>query len=424
MPSADFDACLLIVLPWGMKGGRGRDCADMDAPPDAEEEQALALALALHEAGRTKPYLLCAGGSWAHRRAAALKLPHLAARSRYNPLSLLKLWFWQRRHSFLLIQTVGEGSLGFGRLVRRWRKQGMSFLVHAFFVRFPSGESRKGKDLWAARKIFCGWEGIRRDLAGADPDGVQDRLVLLAPGVSRARYFPVSAREIAELGKAEENSRLPAGGRHFIFGMGCGLVARSGALAVVRAMAALWQVGDIPPWEVRITGSGPRFDEILEEAERLGVVSRLCLLGDQFAPDFLAACHVWLAPGTSPEERPDALWAGFVAGLPVICSRSPLHAERLAGHDAALMVEPDDPQALAGAMIALMSNPGLRQDLSARAAALRGEWELERMAGEARRFFSSWAASSFDPQSSTDITGCRHEVQNLQSPGRCVTEKP
>ena len=399
MPSADFDACLLIFLLQGVKNGRGCDCADVHAPPDAEEEQALAIALALREAGRTKPYLLCSRGSWIQRQAETLQLPHLAVGSRYNPLKLLTLLFRQRRHASLLIQTVGEGSLGFGHLVQRCRKEGTAVLAHAFFVRLPSGACRKDKALWAARKIFCGSESIRRNLAGADPGGVKDRLVLLSPGINLARYFPAPARAGAEQENAEENSRLSAGGRHFIFGMGCGLVARSGALTVVRAMAALWQVGDLPPWEVRITGSGPRFAEVLEEAEHLGVVSRLCLLGNQSAPDFLAACHVWLAPGTSPEERPDALWAGFAAGLPVICSRSALHMERLAGHDAAIMVEPDDPQALAGAMIEIMSRPVLRQGLRMRAAAIRGEGELERMAGEACRFFSSWFASFFDAQS-------------------------
>ncbi|MDR2054384.1 MAG: glycosyltransferase [Desulfovibrio sp.] len=399
MPSADFDACLVIFLPKGMKNRQGCDCADIHAPPDAEEEQALAIALALREGGRTKPYLLCARESWVQRQAAALKLPCLAVRNRYNPLNLLKLWLWQRRQASLLIQTVGEGSLRSGRRVQRWRKQGAALLAHAFFVRLPSDACRKGKALWAARKIFCGCESIRRNLAEADPGGVKDRLVLLAPGINQDRYSPTRPGEVAERGKMEENPWLPARGRHFIFGMGCGLAAQSGALTAVRAMAALWQVGDLPPWEVRITGSGSRFAEVLEEAERLGVVSRLCLLGNQSAPDFLAACHVWLAPGTSPEERPDALWAGFAAGLPVICSRSALHVERLAGHDAAIMVEPDDPQALAGAMIELMSNPGLRQGLLTRAVALRGKWELGRMAAEACRFFSSWFSSLFGSKS-------------------------
>jgi glycosyltransferase involved in cell wall biosynthesis len=400
MSSADFDACLLIFLPGETRDRRNRD-PDAHAPPDAEEEQALAIALALREAERTRPYLLCARGSWAHREAAALKLPHLAVRGRYNPLDLLKLWFWQRRQALLLIQTVGEGSLRTGYLVRGWRKQGTAILAHAFFVRLPSEACRKGKALWAARKIFCGCEFIRRNLAEADPGGVKDRFVLLAPGVSQSRYcfVPAHESEAAEEGKAEENAWLPAKGRHFIFGMGCGLETQSGALAVVRAMAALWQVGDLPPWEVRITGSGPRFAEILGEAERLGVVSRLCLLGNQSAPEFLASCHVWLAPGTSSEERPDALWAGFAAGLPVICSKSALHAERLAGHDAAVMVEPDDPQALAGAMIELMSGTVLRQEVLMRSASLRGKWKLECMTEDARRFFSSWFVSFFDLQS-------------------------
>ncbi|MDR2573947.1 MAG: glycosyltransferase family 4 protein [Desulfovibrio sp.] len=390
MPLVDFDACLLIFLPGTAKNRRGCDGTDVHGP-DVEAEQALTIALALRAAGGASPLLLCAKGDWAHREALAHGLPHLAVGYRCNPWNLLKLRLWQRRYAFLLIQTVGESALFLGHLVRRWRRDGTTVLAHAFFVTPPSGKCRKSKSLWAAHKIFCGNGGIRQTLLEADPGGMDERFVLLAPGINRQRYAPDLGGEVAETeNSGKEAMQKPPVGERFIFGMGRGLVARSGVLTVVRAMAALWQVADLPPWEMRVTGSGPRFAEALEEAERLGVASRLCLLGEQYAPDFLAACHAWLAPGLSSEEMPDAFWAGFAAGLPVICSKSALHMERLAGRDAALVVEPDDPQALAGAMIALMSDSGLRQDLSARAATLREQCGLERMAGEVCRFFSFW----------------------------------
>jgi glycosyltransferase involved in cell wall biosynthesis len=388
MPSAGFDACLLIFLPKPAKNRSGGAQADVEARPDAEAEQTLAIAAALHQAGGTKPLLLCETDGWTHQEARRLNLPCLATKSRYNPLCLIKLWLWQRRQGRLLIQTVGEGSPALGRLVKSWRKQN-AVLAHAFFVCPPSAPDHQNKALWTGRKIFCGSQHIRRCLAEAEPGDVKDRLVLLPPGIETDRYIP-AGKPAAQDKYASAPAPGAAGARHFIFGMNCGLDVRSGALVVVRAMAAMWQGEGLPPWEVRILGSGRRFAEVFAEAEQLGVTSRLCLLGDQTAPDFLAACHAWLAPGTSAEERPEALWAGFVAGLPVICSKSALHQERLVERDAAVMVKPNNPQALAGAMIALMTDAALRQSLIERAATLPERWELRRMAAEALRCFSVW----------------------------------
>ena len=159
-------------------------------------------------------------------------------------------------------------------------------------------------------------------------------------------------------------------------------------------MAAIWQRDDLPPWEVRMLGGGPRFQEVLEEAAALGVESRLCLLNEQYAPDVLRNCHAWLAPGSSPEEAPETLWSGFAAGLPVICSRSGLHLERLGGPDqaqnAALTVEENDPQALAKAMIEIMQDAEPRHRLAQCGRALAPSTGLQHMADQACALFEAW----------------------------------
>ena len=74
---------------------------------------------------------------------------------------------------------------------------------------------------------------------------------------------------------------IAGAGERFIFCMRESLLPRSGATRVTRAMAALWQRTDLPPWEVRLYGGGDRFTEVFEEARALGVTSRLSLLGEQ-----------------------------------------------------------------------------------------------------------------------------------------------
>ncbi|MDR1776274.1 MAG: glycosyltransferase [Desulfovibrio sp.] len=383
--TSDRDGCLLIFLPDQTAQG-----ADSSHLPDVEAEQTLAIAHALREGENFAPLVLCPAGSWGHRQASALGIPHLAVKRRRSPLLLFRLWLWQRRHAHALVLTTGGGAMPLGRTVRRLRRPGTALLAHAFFAALPPEEVLRGKTLWTAEKIICGNGELRRLLSEAAPDARHDRFELLAPGIGE-RFCPPAPQACPR--------STPEDGGHFIFGMGWEGRTNSGVLTVVRAMSALWQVGGLPPWEVRVVGSIPGCADVLEEAERLGVASRLCLLGDQSPPDFLAACHAWIAPGLSPQEPPAALWAGFAAGLPVICSGSALHVELLSGCAATgenfagaaviPVVPPDDPQALALAMRELMASAPWR-NVPERAARARACWDIARTAADACRLFSAW----------------------------------
>ena len=353
-----------------------------------EAEQALAMTAALTEDGRFTPLLVCRRGAWLHQRAAERGVPLLAVGGAGDVAGLVRLWRWQRRCNFLIIQTVGEEALGLSRRVLGMRKKGSAHLAHAFFVRPPAPDVARGRPCRAASRVFCGSEHVRASLhelwrnlpAKRRPDALLD---LLAPGIPLAEYPPA-----------------PETGRP-VFGMGESLEPDSGALAVVRAMAALWQREDLDPWEVRMFGSGTRFAEILREAESLGVAGRLAILGEQ-PPEVLAQCSAWLAPGTSPEEMPQTLWAGIALGVPLICALSPLHRERLAGAPphAAVRIRESDPQALARAMIAVMRDERLRARLRRAGESLRPGIGLEAMAGRFVAFCGEVAAGVESAQAS------------------------
>ena len=332
--------------------GRGTDPALLAR---LEADQALAMTRALHAGGTFSPLLVCIRGSRLHAEATAGGLPALAVSGAASVAAHVRLWRWQRPRDFLLIQTVGEVSAQLGRRVLAMRKKGSARLSHAFFVRPPAPELCRGRALRAASRVFCGSGHVReriRELWDALPEKrrPEARLELLAPGIPLADYL---------LGPGPGVS---GGERRCIFGMGESLAAGSGALLMVRAMAALWQREDLPPWEVRMFGGGPRFDEVLREAVSLGVAGRLCILGDQPPGEAVGQCAAWVAPGTSPEELPQTLWAGVAAGLPLICAQSGLHRERLAGAPplTALRIREGDPQALARALIAVMRDERLR----------------------------------------------------------------
>lgn len=385
-----------------------------------EEEQSLALARAMRDGGRLAPMLVCLKHSRLHQRALELGLPALAVGSAgaRNPVTLLRLWRWQRRHKKLLVQTVGQEALALGRRVLRMRPAGSTLLAHAFFLRPPATDICNSREMLAAHKVLCGSEHVRRRLEQAQnqingQDGAPctrfsgepgralpfagERLNLLPPGICLEGFTPSplwqGSTEARAAGSNTGEATDPAAcaKQHFIFGMADGLTPRSGAQLVVRGMSAIWQRTDLPPWEMRILGGGPRFNEVLEEAVGLGVESRLCLLNEQHPPDVLSRCHAWIVPGTSPEELPETFWAGFAAHLPVICSHSELHMERLAGQaDAALVVEENDPQALAKAMIEVMQCADLRQSLRERGAGLLARAGFEAMAEGACRLYAAW----------------------------------
>ena len=332
-----------------------------------EEDHALALAAAMRDGGRLAPMLLCAKNSRQHRRAVALNLPTLAAG---GPIDFTRLWLWQRRHKHLLVQTIGECSMAAGRRVLAMRAPQSTLLSHAFLLRAPHAEACAGKGMLAAHKILCGSNHVQERIAKAaaitagetawrGPKNrslplAGDTLVQVAPGMSLEGFEPAPAWQASA---ADED-------RRFIFCMGDALTPRSGTNIVIRAMAAIWQRRDLPSWEVRAAGGGPRFQEVLDEAESLGVQTRLCLLNEQELPPLLRACHAWIAPGSAPDELPETLGAGIAARLPVICGQSDLHAQRLlAAPTAACMFEENNPQSLAEAMINVMTDARLRRNL-------------------------------------------------------------
>lgn len=337
--------------------------------------QTLALAKALRDDGAFDPLLVIDAESPLKMPAKENALSFLTT----GPLLPFRLWHWQRRKPRLVVQTIGQSSMNAGYRFFRLRKKGSAIMGHAFFVDWPDMAALRSRAMRRAAYALCGSLPIAEHIGkncveGPDP-------IIDEPGLELEKWRAARPWNSLE-------------GRHFVFGMGGSLIANSGALVVIRAMAALWQRADLPPWEVRMFGSGPRFDEILAEAEKLGVAGRLCLLSDQPLWRVAALCHVWLLPGENPREFPAVTWAGCCAGLPVIGVKSPLHRERLAPAPNApapfLGVAPNDPQKLARAMIGLMKNEGLRQRLARGGEAIRSLAGVEAMTARTLALYRSF----------------------------------
>lgn len=336
-----------------------------------EQAQTIAIAESMRDGGSIAPMIICQAGSRLEERVRELSLPHIAIGSAANPFRLWRLWQWQRRHGLLAILSVGMGGV---RLARRlWLMHGKdrAFLNYAFFMRTHSLEACNPAIFRGVSMCFCG-TGILKDKLEGKVSSMKFSLPafsIVAPGINLRNYiFPAR-----ESGPYDD-------GRNFAFGMAQSLEPGSGALLVIRAMAGIWQTEGIPPWEIRMFGGGSRFAEIMEEAQNLGVASRLSILEDQPLGEVCANCQAWLAPGSSPDEFPATLWAGFAAGLPVIMVKSGLHKERMRDVVAALGVDTNNPQDLAKAMIAILRDKSLREQLAGNGDQVRKMASLQTMA--------------------------------------------
>lgn len=310
-----------------------------------EQEQAQAICRALPAFGY-EPLLVTL------REQECADLPCLRLRSQAGLPGLFRLWRWQRRKERLLVMAVGPASVRLARRIQNMARKRDAALVNVFLLEPPA----KGFTAGLEKLCICGSQYIASML----PEGGA-QLAVAQPGI-----------ELAQVGTA------PPGGR-FVFGLAQSMEPASGALLVVRAMAALWQ-HELPEWEVRMFGGGGEFEAVFAEAGKMGVLSRLGIFGDQPLDYVAGQCNAWLAPGSDPAELPDTLWAGFAAGLPVICSDNGLHRERQFGQESALTVSGDNPQELARAMLTVLQNGELAAALAEAGAALRPLISLEGMA--------------------------------------------
>lgn len=350
------------------------DSALLSYPPDQhvlirhnESMQALALGIFFSNCPKLEPHIFCGADSVIRSGASNAGIPFTICG---NKLVLYwKMWKWQKKIEQLPIIAFGQSGAELAHKLCAMRKAGTWWLNLVFPLAISS---IKSKFLAGASNCICGSGYIAEKIQAimeADKSAKNIPAISVSPpGIDIDAYK-----------NAQESSMR---GERFVFGMADSLAPDSGALLVVRAMSALWQQ-NLPPWEVRMFGSGPRFEEIMKEAASLGVLSRLSLLADQPLPEVSSRCHVWLAPGVSPIELPQILYAGFASCLPVIASASPLHLER-ASH-AAIISDANNPQEMARSMVALIGNAGMYSVYGAKSAAMRGKISLT---GMVKRIFS------------------------------------
>lgn len=146
---------------------------------------------------------------------------------------------------------------------------------------------------------------------------------------------------------------------------------RKGLEVLIQALARLGR-DDVT---LVAAGTGPEERRCRSLAKRLGVETMwLGRVSEADLPRVFKAASIYCAPGLGGESFGIVLIEAMAAGLPVVCSDLP--GFRAVASDAAALVPPDDPDALAGAIASVFDDPGKTEAmrLASEEVAARYDW--------------------------------------------------
>ncbi len=173
---------------------------------------------------------------------------------------------------------------------------------------------------------------------------------LRAGGVPASRISVIpSTVPVAQLA-AEAGARAGAGP---IVAIGA-LTSEKGHDVLLAALPIILK--GVPSARLVIAGAGPARSALLRQAAALGITDRVELAGD--VDDILALLRraAVLAHPSRREALGTAVMEAMAANVPVVASRSGGLIELLDG-GAGLLVEPDNPEALAAALLTVLLDP-------------------------------------------------------------------
>ena len=137
---------------------------------------------------------------------------------------------------------------------------------------------------------------------------------------------------------------------------------RKNTAALLRAMPAIRAA--VPSARLRIVGGGPELPRLEHECLALGLAGSVVITGEipdtDAVRDEYRAADVFCLPSLQ-EGFGIAFLEAMASGLPIVACRSTAVPEVVPDGEAGLLVPPDDPKALARALIRLLRDPLLRR---------------------------------------------------------------
>ena len=166
-----------------------------------------------------------------------------------------------------------------------------------------------------------------------------------------------------------------------------------GHLDLIRAAKTI--VAQRPTTHVVIFGRGALHDDLVAQAEALGIRKHVHLLGYRDdVKEWLGALDVFTMPSRS-EGMPLSLLEAMAAGAPPVVTRVGGMPEVVKDGENGFMVPPGDVAALADRLAVLLDNPDLAARMGTAARShIVDHFSVERMAGEYRAVYRQVTAAS------------------------------
>jgi 1,2-diacylglycerol 3-alpha-glucosyltransferase len=210
-----------------------------------------------------------------------------------------------------------------------------------------------------------GIAAVLRDL------GVASEIKVIPNGIELSPFqAPVSTRTRAELG-------LPAGG---IVLMYLGRLGPEKNLAfLLRAFNGV--AAACPDVVLALVGDGPETDNLRDQAQKAGLSSRVCFLGQvphEEVPTYLHAADVFVT-ASETEVHPFSLIEAMAAGLPALGIASPGVGDTIVDGENGLLSTPDL-AVFTAKLVRLVMEPDLRRALAAEALESCRQYDIHRTA--------------------------------------------
>lgn len=176
-----------------------------------------------------------------------------------------------------------------------------------------------------------------------------EKVTTIYNGIELAQFHPTNSVAAQTLRHSLE---LPSDAR--LVGTVCRLHPQKGLAHLLHAVPQV--LAHIPTAHFLIAGTGELRAELEAQTQQLGITNQVHFLGERRdVPDLLAGLDLFVLPSLW-EGMPNVVLEAMAVGLPVVATAVDGTLEIVKQHETGLLVPPADEQALADAIIALLSD--------------------------------------------------------------------
>jgi glycosyltransferase involved in cell wall biosynthesis len=282
--------------------------------------------------------------------------PVFLAREKWDPRAVLDLIRLVRERHIDVVHVSGLKATMLGRIAAL--AAGRATVAHIHDARpMPSWVRLVQRRLARRTDAVIAVSHAMRRAAIEDYGMPPERVRVLYNGVLSEAYARVAAdageRVREELGLAPDARVIGIVGR---------VEPGKGIRPLLQAMPAV--VASCPDAALLVVGDGPTREESERLAGDLGIAAAVRFTGHRSdVPELLAAMDVMAAPSTAEQGLGYAVLEAMCAGVPVVASRSGGPAECIVHGQSGLLVPMSDVPALAEALVSVLTDARLRDEL-------------------------------------------------------------